>query len=91
MDLPNPGIKPGSPALQVDSLPAELPGKPEVYITYAGAAQVEQCKRFRDVSSILGLGRSPGVGNGNAFQYSYLKNSMDRDAWWPTFHGVTKG
>ncbi|XP_060268603.1 uncharacterized protein LOC101119459 isoform X1 [Ovis aries] len=24
-DLPNPGIDPGSPALQVDSLPAELP------------------------------------------------------------------
>ena len=23
-DLPNPGIKPGSPALQADSLPAEL-------------------------------------------------------------------
>ena len=26
-DLPNPGIKPGSPALQADPLPAELPGK----------------------------------------------------------------
>ena len=24
-DLPNPGIKPGSPALQADSLPAEIP------------------------------------------------------------------
>ena len=27
-DLPKPGIKPGSPVLQADSLPAELPGKP---------------------------------------------------------------
>ena len=27
-DLPNPGIESRSPALQVDSLPAELPGKP---------------------------------------------------------------
>ena len=27
MDLPNPGIKPGSPALQADSLPAEPAGK----------------------------------------------------------------
>ena len=27
-DLPNPGIEPGSPELQVDSLPSELPGKP---------------------------------------------------------------
>ena len=28
-DLPDPGIEPGSPALQVDSLPAEPQGKPE--------------------------------------------------------------
>ena len=27
-DLPNPGINPGSPALQADSLPAEVPGEP---------------------------------------------------------------
>ena len=27
-DLPNPGTEPGSPALQVDSLPSEPPGKP---------------------------------------------------------------
>ena len=26
-DLPDPGIEPGSPALQADSSPAELPGK----------------------------------------------------------------
>ena len=29
-DLPDPGIKPRSPALQVDSLPTELPGKPQI-------------------------------------------------------------
>ena len=28
-DLPNPGIKPRSPALQTDSLPAEPQGKPK--------------------------------------------------------------
>ena len=28
LDLPKPGLKPGSPALQVDSLPTELSGKP---------------------------------------------------------------
>ena len=27
-DLPELGLKPGSPALQAGSLPAELPGKP---------------------------------------------------------------
>ena len=28
-DLPNPGIKPRSPALQADSFPSEPPGKPK--------------------------------------------------------------
>ena len=28
------------------------------------------------------LGRSPGEGNGNPLQYSYLENSMNRGAWW---------
>ena len=32
-DLPNPGIKPRSPTLQADSLPAELPGKPHVSLS----------------------------------------------------------
>ena len=27
-DLPNPGIEPGSPAMQADALPSEPPGKP---------------------------------------------------------------
>ena len=43
-----------------------------------------------DLGSITGLGRSPGVGNGNPLQYSCLENSMDRGAWWPTVHGVAK-
>ena len=29
-DIPNPGIKPRSPTLHADSLPAELPGKPKI-------------------------------------------------------------
>ena len=28
-DLPDPGIEPGSPALQADALPSEPPGKPK--------------------------------------------------------------
>ena len=31
-DLPNPGIEPGSPALQANSLPTELQGKLDMYI-----------------------------------------------------------
>ena len=45
----------------------------------------------RDTDSVAGLGRSPGGGNGNALQYSGLKNLMDRGAWWVTVQGVAKG
>ena len=33
-NLPNPGIKPRSPSLQADSLPAEPPGKPHYVLHY---------------------------------------------------------
>ena len=48
------------------------------------------CRRHRNVGSILGLGRSPGGGNGKPFQYPCLENSIDIGAWWATVHGVTK-
>ena len=34
----------------------------------------------KDVGSIPGSGRSPGVGNGNPLQYSCLENPRDRGA-----------
>ena len=40
-----------------------------------------------DLGSILGLGRSPGEGNGCLLQYYCLENSMDRGAWWAIVHG----
>ena len=43
-----------------------------------------------DSGLIPGLGRSPGVSDGNPLQYSCLENSMDRGAWWATAHGTTK-
>ena len=44
----------------------------------------------RDTGSIPEMGRSPGVGNGNPFQYSCLENSMDKGTWWATVHGAAK-
>jgi len=44
----------------------------------------------RDVGSIPGSGRCPGVGSGNPLQYSCLGNPMDRGTWQATVHGVTK-
>ena len=43
-----------------------------------------------DMGLIPWSGRSPGAGNGNPLQYSYLKNPMDRGAWQAMVHGVTK-
>ena len=43
-----------------------------------------------DLGSIPGSGRSPGEGNGNPLQYSYLENSRDRGAWQATVRGVAK-
>ena len=40
-----------------------------------------------DSGSIPESGRSPGEGQGNPLQYSYLKNPMD---WQSTIHRVTK-
>ena len=43
-----------------------------------------------DLSSIPGLVRALGEGNGNPLQYSCLENPMDRGAWQPTVHGVAR-
>ena len=77
-DLLNPGIKPGSPALQADSLPTESPYPP----ANAGGAG--------DSGLIPGSGRSPGVGNGNPLQYSCQVNLKYRGAWGATVHGGRK-
>ena len=42
----------------------------------------------RNTGSIPGLGRSPGGGHGNPFQYYCLEKPMDRGAWWAADHGV---
>ena len=36
------------------------------------------------------VGKIPGEGNGNPFQYSCLENLMDRGVWWSTVHGGHK-
>ena len=61
-DLPNPGIEPGSPALQADSLPSESPGKPHIHV---GLVQLKTRYRY-----YTGWGFHPslhlyGEGNGN--------------------------
>ena len=40
-------------------------------------------------TQVQSLGQE-GEGNGHPLQYSCLENSMDREAWWATIHGVAK-
>ena len=44
----------------------------------------------RNAGSNPGLGRSPGVGNGNPLQYSCLEKSMGGGDWKATNHGMAK-
>ena len=46
-----------------------------------GSGSKEPACNAGDPVSIPGLGRSPREGNGYPLQYSYLKNSMDRESW----------
>ena len=43
-----------------------------------GSEGKESACNAGDTGLIPGLGRSPGIGNGNPLKYSFLKNSMDR-------------
>ena len=45
---------------------------------------------MQETQEMLGLGRSPGEGNGNSLQYSFLGNPMNRAAWQTIVHGVTE-
>ena len=44
----------------------------------------------RDVGLIPGSERYPGEGHDNSLHYSCLENPMDRGAWSPMVHGITK-
>ena len=55
-----------------------------------GSDGKESACNVGDVALIPGLGRYPGGGRGNPFQYFCLENPMDRGAWLATVHGVTK-
>ena len=65
-----------------------------VFWTKAGGSGLENPRANEgdagDVDLFPGLERCPGVGNGNPLQYFCLGNSMERELWQATVHGVIK-
>ena len=55
-----------------------------------GLDSKESACNVGDWGSIPGLGRFPGVGNGNPLQYTCLENCVDRGAWQATVNGVAE-
>ena len=53
-----------------------------------GSDDRESACNAGDLGSIPGSGRSPGEGNDNPLQYSYLENSVNRGVWQATVHGI---
>ena len=55
-----------------------------------GSDSKESACNAGGLGSIPGSGRSPGERNDYPLQYSCLENSMNREAWQATVHGVAK-
>ena len=66
-DLSKPGIEPGSPALQADSLPSELPGKP-------------QFAKLSSIQGLLNLHKSPWWGERSCY-FPILRMKKVRWGW----------
>ena len=62
----------------------------DFHIHAGGSYDKESTCNMGDLGSFTGLGRSPGGGHSNPFQYPCLENPMDRGAWRATVHGVAK-
>ena len=62
-----------------------------MYVGFPGGSVVKNPPASAgDMGLIPGLGRSPKVGNGNPFQYSSLRNPMDRGPGQAFVQGVAK-
>ena len=63
-----------------------------IFLVHASGKEPScQCSLdIRDSGSIPGSGKSRKGGHGNPLQYSYQKNSMDREAWRAVVHRVSQ-
>ena len=72
-DLPDPGIKPGSPALQADALPSEPPGKPPKGRSRALLiTKIHTCRDLHNRNEIHMLGFQKQIANGYLQQIFHI-------------------
>ena len=60
------------------------------FFNWTGSGGKESACNAGGLGSIIGLERYPREGNGSPLQYSCLENSMDREVWQATVHGVAQ-
>ena len=70
-DLPDPGIEPWSPALQADSLPTELRGKPYMGYTYTQKLFVVYLEFKCNQASWFWVAAGHGGGDGDGGCYCF--------------------
>ena len=83
-----PGIKPGFPTSQADSLLSEPPGKPKAtckFVVILIKMSMVCSHKYKNPKICI------GEGNGTPLQHSCLENPMDRGAWQAAVHGVAEG
>ena len=96
-----PGSSVGKESARIAGNPSSIPGSgrpwrrdrlpTRLFLGFpGGSGSKESSCNAGDLGSVSELGRSLGEGNRYPFQYSGLKNSMDRRAWGATVHGITK-
>ena len=98
-DLLGPGVESRPPALQGDSLPTELRGKPFQGLWRPTKEGLRLCSVARnlpamqevsvDTDSVPGL-KIPRRKKWKLLQHSWRETSMDRWVWWPTVQSVAK-
>ena len=73
------------------NFPKDRQGNWEEYFVFFSSVGIFGHRLDHRITGLIPvLVKSLREGNGNPLQYSYLENSMDREAWWAAVHGVAK-